>query len=97
MGNHKNNVCRYCGAEIGSKRDYCNDVCLFASGQPKVIHIARYGIRCRVPSPVGGWVYGEKVTVNYRQWTIEVQASRGGRVLYRARANESRAGLVGSW
>lgn len=90
--------CKYCGKPLGSDdRDYCDDVCLFASGQPKVIRLDRYGIHCRVSAPIGGWVHGEVVAVTYQRWIIEVQPAFGGHTLYRVRVGDSRVGLVGSY
>lgn len=84
-------ICRYCGKPLGSDdRDYCDDVCLFASGQSKVIRLDRYEIHCRVSAPVSGWVYGESVEMTYQQWVIEVQPAFGGRTLYRVRAGSTR-------
>lgn len=87
--------CRYCGQVMGSDdRAYCGDVCLFASGQVKVIQVERYGLHLRVDAPIAGWVYGEVVNVQYQGWVIEIKPALGGHTLTRVRTQDSRTGLI---
>ena len=86
-------TCQYCG-KPSDKLDngYCSDVCEFASGQPKVVKIARYDIHCQVEAPNGGWEYGETVTVIRKGYAIEIRPALGGHTLYSVRPKGAAVG-----
>jgi hypothetical protein len=85
-------ACRYCGkVMVSDDRAYCDDVCLSASGQPKVILINRYHIHYTAYPPSDGWVYGETVTIHYRQWVIEIRPGIGGHTLTRVKPKGSQS------